>query len=176
LILFAQRRTICTEGIEMDENLLQQIYHKHNLEGGFMPWDEWSSLVRKAYPELIRRVMNSPYDSITMTYSELGSKIGLHVVSEWFNLKIALILYACAEYAHIHQFPLITAIVVNKDTGQPGKGFWGLPWIPVPLRKQTGIEDITSFYLDASRDKFWIEELKRLDFWGKKLPDVSSAL
>lgn len=166
-----------TESIKMDDEILQQIYEKHKREGGFMHWDEWSGLAQKAYPELIRQVMYSPYDSITMTYSELGGKIGLVVISEWFNLKIALVLYACAEYAHVRQFPLITAVVVNKDTGQPGKGFWRLPWIPGSLRKQGRIEeDITSFRLDASRDKFWVAELKRLDSWGKNLPALSSAL
>ncbi len=160
---------------EIDTKLLQQIYEKHQRDGGFMPWDEWSDLFRKAYPELVLHIMNNPYDRITMTYSELGGKIGLTVISDWFNLKIALVLYACAEYAYIRQFPLITAVVVNKDTGQPGKGFWGLPWIPVSLRKQTRVEDLTPFHLDSNRDKFWIEELKSLDSWGKSLPSLNSA-
>ncbi len=160
---------------EIDAKLIQQIYEKPQREGGFMPWDEWNSLFRKAYPELVLQIVNNPYDRITMTYSELGGKIGLTVISDWFNLKIALVLYACAEYAHVRQFPLITAIVVNKETGQPGKGFWGLPWVPASLRKQTRVEDLTPFHLDSSRDKFWIEELKRLDSWGKSLPSLSSA-
>ena len=153
---------------DMDTNRLKSIYAKHSDEGCvIITWDEWVEKVTKAYAELVRRAKSVPYDQITITYSELGKRIGLHPLSEWFHLKIAWILYACATYAYEDGLPMITALVVNSETGQPGKGFWGLDGIPVRLRKVTKIEDITPFAISGERDDFWVAELKRIDRWGK---------
>ena len=154
---------------EMDNQLLEAIYTKHASEGCFMPWDEWEEKVRKAYAELIRIAKVVPYNRITVTYSELGQRIGLFPLSDWFHLKIAWILYACATYAYKQGSPMITALVVNSETGQPGKGFWGIEGIPVHLKKVTKIDDITPFKISGERDKFWVEELKRIDRWGKDI-------
>jgi hypothetical protein len=62
---------------------------------------------------------------------------------------------------------MITALVVNSETGQPGKGFWGLEGIPVQLRKVTKAEDITPFKISGERDAFWVDELRKIDMWGK---------
>jgi len=152
---------------EMDAKRLQRIHTKHTGEGCFMPWDEWVEKVTKAYAELIRRAQSVPYGQITVTYSELGKRIGLYPLSDWFQLKIAWILYACATYAYEDGLPMITALVVNSKTGQPGKGFWGLDGVPVRLRKVTKVEDITPFIISGERDSFWVAELKRIDKWGK---------
>ena len=153
---------------KMDTNILKRICAKHRSEGCFIvSWDEWEDKVRKAYAELINIAQKVPYDQITVTYSELGRRIDLFHLSDNFHLKIAWILYACATYAFEHDLPLITALVVNSETHQPGKGFWGLEGIPVQLRKVTKIEDITPFKISGERDKFWVEELRKIDMWGK---------
>ena len=100
------------DSFSIDTKELDQIYLHHADEGCFMPQTEWEPLVRKAYAELINRTMMIPYDQITITYSQLGSKIGLTLISEWFHLKIAWILYACATLAFHRRFPMITALVV----------------------------------------------------------------
>jgi hypothetical protein len=153
--------------MSMEAEELRKIHARHVGEGCFMPWEEWGEKVRKAYSELIRISRDVPYDNITITYAELGKRIGLFPLSDWFNLKIAWILYGCATYAHAHGLPMITALVVNSETGQPGKGFWGLEGIPVHLRKVAKTEDITPFRISGDRDKFWVEELKRIDKRGK---------
>jgi hypothetical protein len=153
---------------QMDTNILKRIYAEHRSKGCFIvSWNEWEDLVRKAYAELINIAQKVPYAQITVTYSELGRRIGLFPLSDNFHLKIAWILYACATYAFEHGLPMITALVVNSETGQPGKGFWGLEGIPAQLRKVTKIEDITPFNISGERDTFWVEELKRIDMWGK---------
>jgi hypothetical protein len=151
----------------MDTNTLRQIFSDHTNKGCFMPWNEWAKTVKRAYAELIDIAQRMPYDRITVTYSELGQRIGLFPLSDWFHLKIAWTLGACATYASVQGLPMITALVVNSETGQPGKGFWGLEGIPVHLRKTTRIEDITPFNISGERDAFWIEELRRIDIWGK---------
>lgn len=152
----------------MDTGRLNRIYRKHVSEGCFMPWDEWEGTVRKAYAELLRIAKHIPYNQITITYAELGAKIELYTCSDWFHLKIAWILYGCATYAYELGYPLITALVVNSETRQPGKGFWGLEGVPLRLRKVTRIEDITPFQISGERDEFWVKELKRIDKWGKQ--------
>lgn len=154
---------------EMDTNILKRIFAKHQSQGCFIvSWNEWEDKVRKAYAELINIAQKAPYDQITITYSALGQRIGLFPKSENFHLKIAWILYACATYAFEHGLPMITALVVNLETGQPGKGFWGLEGIPVRLRKVTNIEeDTTPFQISGERDTFWVEELRKIDMWGK---------
>ena len=154
---------------QMDINRLRGIYAEHSSEGCvIVTWEEWIDKVTKAYADLINRAKTVPYDRITTTYSELGGRIGLYLMSEWFPLKIAWILYACATYAYEDKLPLITALVVNSETGQPGKGFWTLDGIPTRLKKVTKIEDITPFAISGERDYFWVNELKKIDKWGKR--------
>ena len=150
----------------MDIDILRRIFDDHSKKGCFMPWDEWEDKVRQAYTELIDIAQRVPYERITITYSELGQRIDLFPLSDWFHLKIAWILYACATYASEHGLPMITALVVNSETGQPGNGFWGLEGIPAHLRKATTIDDITPFSISGERDQFWIEELRRINAWG----------
>ncbi len=162
----------------MDTDTLRRIFEDHSKKGCFMPWDEWEEKVRKAYAKLIDVAESVPYDRITITYSELGQRIDLFPLSDWFHLKIAWILGGCAAYASEHGLPMITALVVNSETGQPGKGFWGLEGIPAHLKKATTIEDITPFNISGERDQFWIEELRRINAWGKSIDqktDSSSA-
>jgi hypothetical protein len=160
----------------MDTNVLKRIFAKHRSEGCFIVcWDEWENKVRKAYAELIHIAQKVPYDQITVTYAELGRRIDLFPLSDSFHLKIAWILYACATYAFGHGLPLITALVVNSETRQPGQGFWGLEGIPVQLRKVTKIEDIAPFRISGERDKFWVEELRRIDIWGKTTNQQSKS-
>lgn len=154
---------------DIDDEEINRIYVTHHSEGCFMDQSEWESLVKQAYLLLINRAMTTPYNRITMTYSELGAKIGLVPISEWFHLKIAWILYACATLAYNKMLPMITALVVNRETGQPGKGFWGFDDIPQELYRASSRDDITPFKLDEKRDTFWVEELKRIDKWGKDL-------
>jgi hypothetical protein len=161
----------------MDTTILKRIFAKHRSQGCvIVDWDEWQEKVEKAYAELIRIARTAPYDRITVTYSELGQRIGLPPphLSDWFHLKIAWILYACATYAFEHGLPMITALVVNSETRQPGKGFWGLEGIPVQLRKVTKIEDITPFEISGERDTFWVEELRKIDMWGKANNQLSN--
>jgi hypothetical protein len=158
----------------MDTERLKRIYEKHASKGCFMPWNEWEEKVRRAYVELLKRAKQVPYNQITMTYSELGRKIELYTQSDWFHLKIAWILYGCATYAYEQGYPLITALVVNSETQQPGKGFWGLQGIPSHLRKVTRVEDITPFKISGARDEFWVNELKRIDKWGKNLLKIQN--
>ena len=157
----------------MDENELRVIFLSHQKQGCFLGWEEWKEKVEGTHSHLIDRAKETPYDHITITYGELGEKIGLYPLSEWFHLKIGWIVGACSEYEYQQGRLLISALVVNSETGQPGKGFWGLPGIPIHLRKVTKIEDITPYSLDEERDRFWVEQLKLIDEYWKRNPNIT---
>ena len=147
----------------MNEHELKDLWERHQRRGGFLSWDEWKDKVGKAYIELIKVAKEIPYDQMRITYGQLGTKIGLPPLTDWFPLKMGHICGACSVYEHEHSRPLISALVVNEETNRPGKGFWGLPGIPIHLRKNIGIEDITAFKLDEDRESFWIDQIKQID-------------
>ena len=63
------------------------------------------------------------------------------------------ILNEICEHEHSQGRPLLGAIVVNKATGMPGEGFWGLSAIPPNLT-------------DRQRPVFWAKELvKVINYW-----------
>ena len=154
----------------LDEGELRALWKRHLKTANIIQtWDEWKDKVERAYILLIRRASEVPYEEIVIPYGELGERIGLHPLSEWFHLKIGHIVGACSINEYQHGRPLISALVVNGDTYQPGKGFWGLPGIPPNLRKAGAIEDVTSFKLDEERDRFWTDHLKAIDrYWKGK--------
>jgi hypothetical protein len=152
------------KGKLMNERELRALWEEHLREGGpIRGWEEWKDKVGKAYSELTERAKELHFDEIPITYGELGGKIGLYIDSDWFRLKIGHIVGACSKYEYRHGRPLISALVVNKETNCPGKGFWGLEGIPPRLRKVVRIEDITPEWLDKERDDFWVRELRRID-------------
>ena len=153
----------------MDEDMLLKVYNRQKELGCFLDWAEWREKVEKAYFELVKRAKHMPYDRITITYAELGRDIGLFPLSEWFHLKIGWIVGACSVYEYHFNRPLLSALVVSADTNRPGNGFWGLSGIPARLRKAVKIEDTTSSQVDTERERFWLEELKRIDrYWKAK--------
>lgn len=63
------------------------------------------------------------------------------------------ILGEICEYEYSQGRPLLSAIVVNKATGMPSEGFWGLSAIPRNLT-------------DRQRPVFWAKELvKVINYW-----------
>lgn len=152
------------------EEFLQQSWeHQRKAGGPVLTREEWDKLVLEAYRELVMRAETASYDNLPITYGDLGSKIGLFPLSDWFYLKIGWIVGACSEYEHQHGRPMISAMVINKETKQPGRGFWRLSGIPPHLRKEVkyGYGDATPEKLDEDRDRFWIAELQRISRYWK---------
>lgn len=151
---------------EIDEKILKQIFDRYKGEPGFVivTWEEFRQLVKKAYPLLIDTARKERF----ITYGEVGSKIGLYVGSEYFQLKIGFIVGACSDYETIKGRPLISVIVVNDTTKYPGQGFWGLSRIPDSIHLNIQYSDIESGYkmTDEMLD-FWTSEVRRAFDWWK---------
>jgi len=158
---------------QIKEQKLKELYQRHRGEPGFpfTEWNEFQTLVRKAYLELLNVARNKPPTQAgegLITYGELGARIGLSQVSEWFLLKIKAVVGACSEYEHEEGRPLISSIVVNKETLKPGAGYWGLPGIPSHLQKPIAIWEEEEIWNEPGRLEFWVTEVKKVhEYWAK---------
>lgn len=68
---------------------------------------------------LLNHVINN-LDNPIITYGELASKISLNFNPQNLSEPLGNISDLCKE----NGFPLISGVVVNKDTGLPGEGFY----------------------------------------------------
>ena len=142
---------------EMDEEKLRTIHNQHVTLGCFLDWAEWKEKVADAYSELIRIAR----EGRLITYGELG--IGtLRIPLDWLYLEIGWIAGACSDYECMESRPLISAVVVNKVSGRPGKRFWALQGIPSRLRISANIGDWASYKIDLDQDEFWVKEVGKV--------------
>ena len=122
----ASHVTVQIKNVSMDEEFLRTSWEQQRTAGGPIgDLEEWKKLVPKAYQQLIKRAQTVPYDDMCIPYGKLGEMIGLRHLSEWFQLKIGWVVGACSEHGYQRSHPLISAMVVNADTNQPGKRLLG---------------------------------------------------
>jgi len=142
----------------MNERMLKELW----VGTIFANYYEFAAYIRKAYRELKTRARSGEG---LITYGELGNKIALYS-PDYFDVKIGQIVGACSIYAYRNGAPLISSLVVNQDTGRPGKGFWGLPGIPSHLRRYVkSVELVMPEKLDEERERFWAEQVRRVLTW-----------
>jgi hypothetical protein len=102
------------EGKSMDEQILRILWEQQRNEGGpIQDLMEWKEKVAKAHQALVERARNIPFCEMPIVYGQLGTNIGLYVLSEWFQLKIGWIVGACSIYEHQQGHPLISALVIS---------------------------------------------------------------
>ena len=83
---------------------------------------------------------------------------------------IGLIVGACGEYEVTKGRPLISAIVISKDTGEPGRGFYSLSVVPHNFCLDTweGQDIEPPEIVIEKRQEFWLSELQTtLEYWSK---------
>jgi len=150
---------------------IERLYRRQLDNGGpIRSFDEWQLLLPIMHESLVTRAQTVTYDQLPISYHELGNLIGLlwNPESEWWPLKMAHLLGACAEYERENMRPMLTAIVVNAQTLQPGQGFWGLDDVPAALRLNAGDQVyLEAIGRDERRDMFWIQEMTRLGAYLK---------
>jgi len=153
----------------MNEERLHELYRQQVSSGCFLDWKEWKDKVMKAYSELIGVAKRGGL----ITYSELG--IGkLRISQEWLYPKIGWILGACSHYEWIENRPLISALVVSKETNRPSKGFWGLPGIPSGLRMSVSVDELDPLIATSpEQDEFWAREVDKVyrEWQGKSVKE-----
>lgn len=164
----------------VDRDRLQREFVRRRGRGCIINnWPEFEEKVTAAYAVLIETAKNG----VTITYSELGARIGIMNFPGYddFPLKMAEIAGACSVYELEDNHPIISSIVVNKETGMPGAGYWGFRTMPSHLlsrmwedrRRKPTVE------IEAERAKFWLTELQKVHkHWslpGRAPPDSAGT-
>jgi len=93
-----------------------------------------------------------------ITYGELARKLG--VEPEWFGEGfqgwIGQVVGEVSEYEYARGRPLLSAVAVNQDTKEPGKGFYGLSGVPSSVSDGSEIR----------RLEFWVAEVNKVwEYW-----------
>ena len=62
----------------------------------------------------------------TVTYQEVGNLIGFSMANDGERYRLAHLLGEISRLEDEHGRPLLSAVVVQKETGRPGTGFFEL--------------------------------------------------
>ena len=118
-----------------------------------------STLEPRAYAEKARNeLIKVAKVGKTITYGDLARKLG--VEPEWFGEGfqgwIGQVCEEVSEYEHAHGRYLLSAVAVNQDTKEPGKGFYSLLGVPKSVKGGT----------EMRRLEFWVDELRKVwEYW-----------
>ena len=148
---------------EPDRERLKSIFENQRRRGCIIrEWQEWEEKVRKAYAKLVAVAR----EESLITYGELANNIGIPPLpdNEYSHLKIGWIAGACSQYELEDNHPLLSSLVVNKDTRMPGAGYWGFRNMPSHLRASNW-EDVRKtppISVEVERAKFWEAEVEKV--------------
>lgn len=108
-------------------------------------WD-----IRRTLIEIARKMK-------TITYGEIAEELGIA------NEAVGNVVGEVSIYECEKERPLLSVVVVRKDTRNSGGGFFGLPCIPKNLQRKEG--ELRNPILSASESSFWEAELNRVRGW-----------
>ncbi len=141
-------------------------------------YDEWEVDSHLTEPEYVKFVKDTY--QVLVEKAKLGKVIFYGELPVFNQLKerfkdaasklIGSIVGACSEYEATKGRPLISAIVISKDTSEPGRGFYGLSTVPYNLCLDTweGQDIEPPSIVVNKRQEFWLSELQEtLGYWGK---------
>jgi hypothetical protein len=149
------------------ERIIKKLYREWQVDS-YLTEIEYTEFVKDSYPLIVERAKAGE----TIFYGELPC---FNVLRDRFadgvRKVIGFIVGACSEYETANDRPPISAIVITKDTGEPGEGFYGLSLIPPnlsmdmwELQHRTPTEAVAN-----EREKFWLEQLKKVfNHWRGK--------
>jgi hypothetical protein len=152
---------------------------EHDIEKSWKEWkvdsfinlEEFERLVKRTYLQLVERAKKGKaiFYSELEVFDELKSTFGDGVAR-----VIGFVVGACSEAELQNSRPPISAIVVEKDTGNPGHGFYGLTVVPEHINYDAwegkGVhEEVIPIDIQAKRLEFWEQKIKEVHaFWGDK--------
>lgn len=142
--------------------------------GAWVELQDFKRFVKTTYPELAERARNGKmiFYSELEVYNELQTRFG-----DGVRTVIGLVVGACSEGELRNGRPPISAIVVTKDTGYPGQGFYGLTDTPQGIAydiwEGKGIKgEAIPMAIQAKRLSFWEQEVREVHtFWASKEND-----
>jgi len=135
---------------------LEEVFKEYKNRGGRLELETLSKHVEETRPRLIEAARNRK----TITYGELTKKFRI------CRGDIGSILRAIGIIEHQQNRPLLSSVVINKITGNPGVEFLSLPGIPENLKRARGKKNPTLHYFNEGEQKFWKSELGNTwDYW-----------
>jgi hypothetical protein len=137
----------------------------------FINLEDFKRLVKQTYLQLAERARKGK----TIFYSELEVFDGLKsTFGDGSARVIGFVVEACSEAELGNGRPPISAIVVEKDTGNPGDGFYGLAGVPTHINYDAwegkGVHgEAIPIDIQAKRVEFWEQKIKEVHaFWRDK--------
>ena len=152
----------------MDELFAKKIYYEYDVDRGLSEL-EYIQLVKDAYSEL----KNEAKAGNLVFYEELEVFQKLRERGYKGNELLVLlgaIVGACSEYEAENGHPLLSSIVINRDTCRSGLGFYYLSKVPPALsRKNWEDKNIRPpEIVMRQRDAFWLYEVQKVHEWWQK--------
>lgn len=106
-------------------------------------------------PALYDRLHEIARQGDMVYYSEIAPLLGIDTGDPYFGARVGRVLDEVNHAEHAAGRPLLSAVVIAKDTGMPGEGFFTCAR---DLRRYAGRDDLA----------YWVEELRRVhDYWSK---------
>ena len=160
-------------GISISEHNIEETWKQWKV-GSWVDLEDFKRLVKTTYPQLVERAINKKtiYYGELEVYNELRARFG-----DGVRTVIGQVVGACSEGELRNGHPPISAIVVAKDTGYPGQGFYGLSElsgtpqdIACDMWEGKGIkEQAIPIEIQIKRLKFWQQKLEEVySFWAGK--------
>jgi hypothetical protein len=106
-------------------------------------------------PALYDRLHQIARQGGTAYYSELAPLIGSDSSDPYFGVRIGRIPDEVNHAEHAAGRPLLSAIVIAKETGMPGEGFFTCAR---DLKRYAGRDDLA----------YWVEELRLVHYYWSK--------
>jgi hypothetical protein len=137
----------------------------------FINLEDFKRLVKTTYLQLAERAKKGKtifYNELEV-FDELKSTFGDGVAR-----VIGFVVGTCSEAELQNGRPPISAIVVEKDTGNPGHGFYGLTGVPQNISHDAwegkGVHgEAIPIDIQAKRLEFWEQKIKEVHaFWRDK--------
>ena len=105
-------------------------------------------------PALYDRLHQTARQRGTAFYSEIAPLLAIYTGDPYFGARVGRVLDDVNRAEHAAGRPLLSAVVIAKDTGMPGEGFFTCAR---NLKRYAGRDDLA----------YWVEELRRVhDYWS----------
>lgn len=119
--------------------------------GLILDWDTRDSLIQVAKTQGV------------IHYGDIAKTLGIA------NEAVGFVVGEISEYEHLEgDRPLLSAVVVRKDTGNSGGGFFGLSGVPGYVNRTKRGVDLGNPNLNAHEYAFWKNEQNRVHDWWRK--------
>jgi len=159
----------------MDEAFIKKLYYAYNVDRGLTEL-EFIDLVKDAYLELKREAKagNLVFYGDLEVFQKLRER-GYR--SNELLVILGAIVGACSEHEVVDGHPLISSIVINRDTRKPSLGYFYLSKAPPSLsRKNWEDRNIRPpEIIMRQRDVFWLYEVQKVHEWWRKA-DIEEEL